>query len=357
MEREPTTPPAAPQRLEGLDALRGIAACVVAFGYHSQYLFAPGTFAPNWGGAVGLWFHTLGWTAVDLFFVLSGYVFAHVYLRGADLTRAAGQQQFWMARIARLYPLHLVMLLFSALLFRNLADNTALAFAAHVTMVQALVDPVGLTFVGPTWSLSVEVMCYAVFALGLGLGRRALLWTTWLAAAAGLYALFHFGASSDLHTGSAVGRGLLGFFVGQLLWRSREVLARIPVLVLGGAVGAGFAIGPELLGPVVPLSLLGWPALVLLALRTPLMRARPLAWLGDRSYAIYLLHMPMIDAVAFSTGGLGGSGASILLGHLCLICVVLVTADIVYRRFELPARDAVRAVWRRHQGAAVAVST
>lgn len=344
--------PAQGQRLAGLDALRGIAACVVAFGYHAQYLFAPGTFASGWGGVVGTWLQTMGWTAVDLFFVLSGYVFAHVYLRGADLRSGAGQRAFWVARLARLYPLHLAMLLVCAALFRADPANSSAALAAHLVFAQALIAPVGHTFDGPTWSLSVEMLCYAVFALAAAGGRRVLAGATLAAVLAGLAGILLFGASADLTTPSVIARGLLGFFTGQLLWRGRVHLARIPTVLLALAVPTGLWLAMSGIGgAVLPLTLLAWPALLLLGLRLRFLSARPLTWLGDRSYAVYLLHIPMIDFVAFSTGGIRGGEPAILAGHLGLAACTLAAADLVYRRFELPARHAVRGLLQRRRTA------
>ncbi len=52
--------------------------------------------------------------AVDLFFVLSGFVFTHVYWKKGGLVAETGP--FFLARIARIYPLHLIMLFASAML-------------------------------------------------------------------------------------------------------------------------------------------------------------------------------------------------------------------------------------------------
>ena len=167
------------QRLARLDGLRGVAACLVAFAYHPQELFAAGAFAS--AGPVVAWFHTWGWTFVDLFFLISGYLFAHVYLGADKLRTPADVADFAVARIARLYPLHLLMLLATGLLFWGKPENTPLAFAAHLVMLQAFVAPVAHTFVGPAWSLSVEVICYVLFALGAAAGPRALRLVTGLA--------------------------------------------------------------------------------------------------------------------------------------------------------------------------------
>ena len=330
-------------RLPGLDALRGLAACAVAFGFHAQFMFARGSFAPGDGGLMAAWLRGYGWTAVDLFFVISGYVFAHVYLRGDSLRSIAGQREFWLARLARLYPLHLLLLLVSAWIFRGLGENTLTAFAAHLVMLQALVEPVGHTFVGPTWSLSVEVVCYALFALAALGGRRLLPTVTALAVAGGLAAVLVTRSDDHLTVSTVVARGMLGFFLGQLLWHGRALWVRIPSLVLVLVLIVGLAISPALVGPVPPLVLASWPAVLLLAMRCRWMDARPLVWLGDRSYAIYLLHMPIIDAVTYSTGGLAASPHNLALAWPALIAVTLLASDLIYRRFEVPARRELRA--------------
>jgi peptidoglycan/LPS O-acetylase OafA/YrhL len=136
------------------------------------------------------------------------------------------------------------------------------------------------------------------------------------------------------------------------LWRGRGHLARLPLALLALAVPVGLWLGmSEIGGAVLPLTLLAWPALLLLGLRLRFLSAKPLTWLGDRSYAVYLLHIPMIDFVAFSTGGIKGGPLAILAGHLGLAACTLAAADLVYRRFELPARKAVRSLWQRHRAA------
>ncbi len=164
-----------PPRLARLDGLRGIAACGVAFTYHAWALIgddAVGTYAGP-GSMLLDWLHRSGWLFVDMFFLLSGFIFAHVYLGRGLLSSPRELADFAVARFARLYPLHLVMLLVTALLFWGKADNTPLAFLAHLTMLQALVQPVAQTFDGPTWSLSVEAACYLLFAVCCWQCRRA----------------------------------------------------------------------------------------------------------------------------------------------------------------------------------------
>ena len=102
-----------PSYFAWLDGLRGVAALIVViFHYHHFYLAdwrdrpnipKPDQF-PFSGALLPIYEH--GDYAVQLFWVISGFVFAHVYFR-----RNTNLQGFIMARFARLYPLHFATLM------------------------------------------------------------------------------------------------------------------------------------------------------------------------------------------------------------------------------------------------------
>lgn len=329
-------------RLDRLDGLRGLAAAVVAFIYHGQPFFDPAHALA--GPRLLVWFQTWGWAFVDLFFVISGYIFAHVYLRGQGLQKS-GLADFAVARIARLYPLHLATLLLCALLFTSNPANTWYAFLAHLVMAQAFVPPVALTFDGPSWSLSIEVVCYILFAIGAAGGKRSL---RIVSVAAIAYAVLHLGLlgrSGGPWVGDQLPRGLLGFFIGQALWHGRARLARVPAWMLAIALALGTTVSVGTLSPLLPLGLIAWPAALLLALRVPAMGSVPLRWLGDRSYSIYLIHgVVYMLAGAVLPKGTGGWGLT-----LALYAAILLASDLSFRLFETPARVAIRARWARRR--------
>jgi len=334
---------AAPARLGALDGLRGLAACGVAFLYHPLLEM---TSAIAGAPVPVVWLRDWGWTFVDLFFVISGYIFAHVYLQGQCLTRAS-LGDFAVARLARLYPLHLLMLVATALLFGAAPQNTWTAFAAHLAMAQVFAAPVGHTFDGPTWSISVEVICYVLFALGAARSDRALRLVTIGAIVVGLGLLCVLGNTGGPAVGACLPRGLFGFFVGQVLWRYRALLTRVPSWVLAVGLVLGLCLDSGRATPMLPLGLLAWPAALLLALRTPAMGSRALLWLGDRSYAVYLIHFPVMMLCFQSVFHEARSGwyAVALLAAFALL--VLVLADLAHRFVEVPARRAIRAAWGR----------
>ena len=334
-------------RLGQLDALRGLAACAVAFLYHPQALFTPAALAD--AGPVLGWFHRFGWTLVDLFFVLSGYLFAHVYRGGTALQAAGTVKRFATARLARLYPLHLVMLLICAALFFSQRENTPLAFAAHLFMLQDFAPSPGQTFDGPAWSISVECVCYALFVLGATAGPAALRRLTVALAAGALALLAWRGLPGGPWDGDDLLRGLAGFFVGQLIWRGRDHLVRVPSAVLALAMVAGLVLAEGPWSAIPPLTLLTWPAALLLAMRINGLASAPLLWLGTRSYAIYLIHQPVIALVRKSFGVIGGGTIIIVAVHLALIAVVLALSDLALRMIERPAQRAILAWSQRRQ--------
>lgn len=339
-----------PLRLARLDGLRGIAACGVAFTYHAWNLFHENAITVT--NPVVDWLHWSGWLFVDMFFVLSGYIFAHVYLGRGLLKNGRELADFGVARFARLYPLHLLMLLVTAALFWTKPENTAVAFGAHLLMLQALVTPVAQTFDGPTWSLSVEAACYLLFAMGAASGPRGLRLVTGFAIVLGVAMILMHPAPYGPFARDNFPRGLLGFFIGQVLWHQRSRLARVPGWVLAGLIVAGFAIPPTWVGAILPVAVLAFPAMLVLGLRVPALASRPLVWLGDRSYAIYLIHVPLRDLMLELHGPFGG-GMQVALVWIGFVAATLVLADLSLRFIENPARRAIRSAWEQ-RGLAVA---
>lgn len=341
------------QRLGRLDGLRGIAACVVAFGYHAGYLFVPEATAGF--GPLTDWTLHWGWTCVDLFFVISGYIFAHVYLRPGALSDGRALRDFALARVARLYPLHLLALVVVALAFWGRPENSPAAFALHLLMMQAFADPVAHTFVGPSWSLSIEVLCYVVFALSAVFWRSAVRPLAWALMLGGAAWLFLLGPPGGPWSGDIFARGFFGFFMGQLLWHGRDHLAALSTPLLLAMLAAGLALDAGAISPLLPLGFLAWPAALGLALRWSLMESRAMLWLGDRSYAIYLIHMPLVEGLNAALGKLDVAPATVLLVFAGFVVTVLALSDLTLRMVEKPARRWIRS-WAGPRPAAKAAA-
>jgi len=169
--------PAAPElaSTEEFKALNGLRfpACLLIFGLH----------LPPWARPEHPWFDFFfkpiiahGHIAMPFFFILSGLVLTHAY--GAKVappgrTRPdrAGTLAFLAARVARLYPLHLVCLLLIMPIAWERGEVIVAAVLAHATLVQTAVPDVYVydVFNKPSWSLSAELVFALAFPLLLAI--------------------------------------------------------------------------------------------------------------------------------------------------------------------------------------------
>lgn len=352
-------------RLLYLDGLRGIAALVVAIMCHYVHFsgrFQPGgaavSDAPGYDFPVIHLLYSYGGLAVDVFFLLSGYVFAAVYADDLTARRVSGRE-FFVRRFARLYPIHLLTLLATALLiyvflartgrFPVYQPNGPLEFVLNILFMQAGTIERGYSFNGPAWSLSFEAMAYLFFFFIAVNGMR-LRWV-WLAIAVGL-ALVSFGPTRtyrpllfDIDTGHA----LVGFFMGVLVQRqgvTYPVQTAAKILAIGGlSILVSSYSRPAQMPVAVVWAVFG---LGLLALRLwPLLRrpleVRSIVLLGDLSLAIYLVHFPIQVAILLLLDWLREpipyASFFFLLGYSV---IVLVSAYLLHYLFELPAQRWLR---------------
>jgi peptidoglycan/LPS O-acetylase OafA/YrhL len=331
-------------RLARLDGLRGVAALGVAL-YHMFYFIRGWPQAPlpiRWATD---WLWASGWSLVDLFFLLSGTVFTQVYGAPGQLGTMAALRDFWIARVARLWPLHLVMLGFFAVFAWGEPAHDVPHFLAHLLMLQGFIAPVGRSFDDAAWSLSIELACYVIFCLAGWLGGRRGGWIVGLSWGVGLWWCAVVGRAGGPWVADALPRGLLGFFGGMLLWRNRRHVERVPTLIWGLLAMAGFWWQVGAYSPLVPLGLLVWPSLLMLALRFPLMEARAMVWLGERSYGIYLVNMGVIRALRSLVPVARLDPPMVLLLQCLALMLVLGLADVAYRLVETPARRVIRMQW------------
>jgi peptidoglycan/LPS O-acetylase OafA/YrhL len=149
-------------RLAWLDALRGVAALMVAI-HHASY-----DYTPRAREAMLQWFDP-GTYGVMVFFLVSGYIIP------ASLERSGSVRRFWISRLFRIYPLWAVacamtVALMSAGLYGSRGGPGGLIAAiAHVTMLQDLLAVPSMLNV--LWTLSYEMAFYlltvALFMLGV----------------------------------------------------------------------------------------------------------------------------------------------------------------------------------------------
>lgn len=328
---------------------------------------------PEWRGLI-----QAGPVAVNFFFILSGFILTLTYAGrvGADgrLGRA-GTRDFYVARAARIYPVYLLGLAMTATAFAVPGMMQALppgvvvppeaggmgwSLAASLAMVQAWVPAWAMSWNSPGWSLAAEAFFYALFPVILPLLLRC---RARGAVAAVLVAygcswliplLLHMAGVIDLGVAAVLSNDdtsrfanfwpllrlpefVMGVAAGVLFLRRPGWLERsAPVLVWGGlgCVFAGIVAGWQ----VMPLQImtnggLGLPVVaVILGLACAgngglgrICGAAPMVLLGQASYALYILHLPLLLLVRDLISGVaaGGVAAAVYTGAAMALSVAV----------------------------------
>lgn len=293
------------ERLHALDGLRGVAAMGV-MAMHAQLTAVPVPF---------------GYLAVDLFFLLSGYVIARSYepqLRSGTM----GVTAYALVRLERLYPmLALGGLVGLALYAAGLSPFRAtgggelgLAIIGQFLLIPFLTPGFSFVFNGAQWSIVLELMANLAHAAALPtLGNRMLAGVV-VVSALGLGAAYHhFGhldlgwtRSSFLYALPRVG---FGFFGGVLLertqthWDARvpRVSFLVPVLVLLALISVPPAWLGSSTGYEVIIVTLIFPLLVMLTARAR--GGDVAAALGTLSFPLYAIHYQIFGALHVMRAG------------------------------------------------------
>ena len=289
-----------------------------------------------------------GTIAVDLFFVLSGFVLALTY-RASFRTRPmrVAYPDFLLRRVARVMPLNaaIVAVLAAAVWLAPARAGDSFAAALDPWAVIAnllLIQDWGIadSIDKPSWSVSVEMAVYLVYPLLLALAWSRRLWI--LAALAGVASLWWLAwvGQGSVSQGLVIGnfiRGFAGFMFGLLCFRAfssgavPSVVGRfdfVALLVFWSALLLSSSDLPPILAcPAV--------ILALAAERGPiarLLRLGPLHFLGQISYSVYLVHYCVL-------GGLNllPIGSPRLYGAAAL-ALTLAISTATYYGIERPAR-------------------
>lgn len=341
--------------------MRGVAAICVML-YHFSPFLSTHKLLPS------------AYLAVDLFFVLSGFIVAHAY--GARLGKGMGFGRFVAVRLIRLYPLYILgagLGLFY-ILVRNVLmpaeaiepGELAAPFLLTVFFIPQLGSATALPGLYPfdlaAWSLFFELainFIYAATCAALSLPR--LRWLIFLGAigviaAAAAYGSLDVGMTAETLAGGTA-RVVLSFFVGICLYdfhrrrqaqASREPSQRRPrfmfELLLIALIGSFMVHPAPAFRPLydVLCVFLFFPVLIWFGARLPSPRPlRPLyAEAGRLSYAIYILHTPLLLIAA-------GAYKALLhddplfgrpYGGLAFVAFTMLAVAIIVRIYDEPVR-------------------
>jgi peptidoglycan/LPS O-acetylase OafA/YrhL len=298
-----------------------------------------------------------GYIAVDLFFVLSGFVLAWTYRQSFEKRRfALAYPDFLLRRVARVMPLNAVIVLVLTAAVWTAPDLAADTFAAAkdpwaVLANLFLVQDWGLypSIDKPAWSVSVEMAVYLTYPLLLAIAWSRRLWpVVALVGAIGLFWLAVTGqgiVSQGLPIGDFI-RGFAGFFFGLLCCRAIQSqwlpgVTRWLDLVVLGLFWAALTFSHDDL-PAIFLC----PALVLSLAREGgyfacFLNLGPVHYLGKISYSIYLVHYVVLGALGLLP--IASDGAYFLAALTLTICISAGT----YRFIEQPARRRLASLKKR----------
>ena len=316
---------------------------------------------------------------VSFFFVLSGFVLTYAY-GGRDFS----WRRFYLARVARLAPLHgfALLLLLAALPLafargQNLGPSDSLvALTLKAAMLDAWAPVHGFVYSwnSVSWSISVEMGFYAAFPLLLAaMSRRPLTTLAYAAAlslgvlvagaAAGLplFATYPYALTQvDLGSCFPPARGF-EFALGMatcLVWRRWIEPARLPLAAWTAIEAAALAGTAAWLVLAAPALVNGAEGVAFVLMRTAgscwlfalllaataggrglvgrLLATRPLVALGEASFAFYLVHLIVMRTLDFHFGP--------HVGMLATFALAQSLAFLLHRGVEIPMRRRVLAL-------------
>jgi peptidoglycan/LPS O-acetylase OafA/YrhL len=295
--------------------------------------------------------------AVDLFFILSGFVMAHVYGAALASDRRGRWAAFAIARFARLYPLFAVTTLIMVIIFA--ISHTQRAFVSFSNRSLAL-QPLllqewafGLNWNYPSWSISTEMEAYIYFVFFAGVllqGRCPYLMFAICIFALVVLCVAQDRSLNDFSRLRALVRTLAGFSLGVLVYRAHSAVgARVSrrwVALLAIAF-AGSAMVTHLDVLVVgAFACLIYYCATATDPITRILNLGPAVAVGTWSYSIYLWHVPVHYAVMalFVMIGIPVGPFGVLSSRLLMLATtfgLIGLSAIHYKFVEAPVRRAI----------------
>lgn len=368
--------------IPALTGLRAVAALLVVL-FHYKYI-VPGL---GQSAAAGGRVIQAGFVGVSLFFVLSGFILAYTYI-GDDGSLKGSWRDFLFARFARVYPVYLFALVIALPIFIDISlvhpvgvmklKDTVRTAVLTPMLLQGWTPKRAWMWNGPGWSLSAEAFFYLLFpTIGVWLAKqsaRRLQLVTLLSCLALVIPQLIFGASRpggiESVTASSYGpwvaflkfsplihlpQFVIGVVTGLAFiarrnvarstnWQTLSVIAgiavilasshRIPYLLLqGGALAPLFALTIYTLGcgGGIAGKLLAHPVAVRM---------------GEASYALYLIHMPLSWYLTKALHMMGWPRIEAWTGLTVFVLIAQLVAFATFSAVEQPARERLKAWYR-----------
>ena len=349
-----------PSNMPGLTALRGIAAILVMA--HNYTL----SFFPDIQKLSTTLFLRKSYLWVDMFFLLSGFVLTHVYqAKFKEKVEYQRYKTFTLARIARIYPLHiatLVVLIVLEFICHYLGGESPVRALSKIpenlAMVHAL-DP--YTYWNePSWSISAEWLTYIFVPFMILLVSRTTTpsrITVAIICIALLYAIeLHYGDFGIMHAGwSLYARCVLEVIIGIILYQfylqHRSNQGWVKQLIIGIVLLIFVTLCVHLphTFTVILFALLIYLVAHIGSNERYWLNHPILVWLGTISYSIYLVHDPLKQILVAFAIWFGNPintetisyNAQVSIVVFCMIASVII-AHVSYKYLEEPCRKFIR---------------
>jgi peptidoglycan/LPS O-acetylase OafA/YrhL len=314
-----------------------------------------------------------GMIGVDLFFILSGFILAYTYLDARGRLRGT-RGQFWVARIARIYPIYVCAWVVAALPFawhHEPHDTPVLAAATSLTLTQAWLPWFPTDWNQPAWSLSNEALFYLLFPLlpvavarlnryHLYLAMGAL-WAISLAMPLAYLAAHPAGSlwsSMVFNPLFFLPEFLTGVALGRLyvLAQERGATSAVRRRIRPGTLAALALLGcaavmvslPWTFGPMYHVAAIPFFTLLIYSLvcgesrLASLLSSPAMVRLGEASYALYILHRPLWDWVTHVYPAPAPGDPARVPFFLAYLGLLIALSLLALRFLEQPARRAIR---------------
>ena len=340
-----------------VDFLRGIAAIsILIYHYFQFYYVSPDKYLRSYQGNQPFSdflyvFYTYGPVAVQLFWTISGFVFASVYLNHGTIVTA---KDFFINRFARLYPLHFVTLITVAVLqlvssktlghYEITSYNDSYHFLLNLGFISSWGLESGWSFNNPIWSVSVEILIYIIFFISIPHISKKPLLTVGMILCFQLLLAAKTPGELFWWCGSFFYSGCFIFN----LWRTINLQnTKLPLLV--GVVCTAipvFILKSGYLTSFFFLMIL--PAVVMLAASIDRFDIIGLGArmhiVGDMTYSVYLWHTPIQIFILVIIHNYALNQGIVLskLFFLSYMLTVLVISYVSFNYIELPLRLAIR---------------
>jgi len=332
-------------RFSSLDAIRGLAAIAVMLLHYA--------------GLNGLNWLPRAWMAVDIFFIMSGFVLTHSYAQKIAEGRL-DFPAFGKVRLARLMPLFLVGLLLGCLSMfyscrlngASCASNIMPAAVWGMFALPYFSDamwPVGVRIAQypfplnqPAWSLFFELFANLVFFYWILITKNRRLWLVIGLALLSYVAAYYFNGSvsggfgfSNFYVGFP--RVTYHFFIGVLIYtqyRKYGFDSKIIAFVSVALLMVTFAVDSSLLSMFTLFILAPFVVLANARITFDGYAERMCTWLGDISYPLYIVHWPIFQLLYLfgHLDGLTPATRVLLMGVIAIVLAwPLAIADKILR--------------------------